>query len=157
MAWFKKKERDRRINQDNEVEIPVYGPHDTLCTQEYRLPYLLSTFEQGFEQRCRTWLKNAKPDMFNRGYMDLLIDELEQEALVMLDIQEADHQRAIYELSKIWKGDQIKGETKLRETVAERKEVEEELKRLERIYHKGTAYEGWERTAIEEKEEQEHA
>lgn len=141
MALFDKKKRDRRINQDNAVEIPVYGPHDTLCAQDYRLPFMLATFEQGFEQRCKTWLKNAAPDMYNRGYMDLLIDRLEQEALAMLDNQQVDHQSAVYELSKVWVGDKIKAETKLAETQAEKAVVEREIKQLQRIYHKGTAYE----------------
>ncbi|MGI6095688.1 MAG: hypothetical protein ACOYBL_09680 [Lachnospiraceae bacterium] len=149
----KKREKDRRINQDNlSVEIPVYGPHDTLCAQDYKLPYMLSTFEQNFEQRCKTWLQNAKPDMYNRGYMDLLIDQLEREAVIMLDIQEVDHQSAIFELAKIWTGDQIKAKTKLENTEAERMAVEKEIRQLEGIYYRGTAYEAWDENVFESKE-----
>lgn len=146
MALFrsKKTDRDRRINQDNSsVDIPVYGPHDTLCAQDYTLPYLLSTFEQSFEQCCKKWLQNAKPDMYNRGYMDMLINRLEHEAVVMLGIQEVDHQSAIYELAKIWTADQIKAETKLAEIVREKTAVEQEIRQLESIYHKGTAFENF--------------
>lgn len=155
MALFRKKqEKDRRINQDNiSVEIPVYGPHDTLCAQDYKLPYMLSLFEQDFEQRCKTWLQNARPDMYNRGYMDMLIDQLEREAVVMLDIQEVDHQSAIFELAKIWTGDQIKAKTKLADTVAEKTAVEQEIRQLEGIYHKGTAYETCNWNAFESKED----
>ena len=153
MALFNKKKRDRRINQDNAVEIPVYGPHDTLCAQDYRLPFMLATFEQGFEQRCKTWLKNATPDMYNRGYMDLLVDQLEKEALVMLDNQQVDHQSVIYELSKVWVGDKIKAEAKLTETQAEKTVVKREIKQLERIYHKGTAYEFLDENKNEDEED----
>ena len=141
--WKKNKEMDRRINRDNSVEVPVYGPHDLLCAQDYRLPHMLAEFEKEFEERCRNWLRNATPDMYNTGYMDILIDELEQEALVNLDIQEVDHQGAIYELGKVWIGDLIKAETKLSETAAEKKAVETELSQLESIYYKGTAYEAF--------------
>ncbi len=146
MALFrsKKPDRDRRINQDNtSVDIPVYGPHDTLCAQDYKLPCLFSNFEQDFEQRCKAWLQNANPDMYNRGYMDMLIDQLEREAVIMLDIQEVDHQGAIYELAKIWTGDQIKAETKLTDIVGEKAAVEQEIRQLESIYHKGTAFENF--------------
>lgn len=149
----KKPDKDRRINQDStSVDIPVYGPHDTLCAQDYKLPYMLSTFEQGFEQHCKTWLQNANPDMYNRGYMDMLITQLEQEAVVMLDIQEVDHQSAIYELAKIWIGDQIKAETKLEEVVREKAVVEQKIRQLENIYHRGTAFEDTGIGLIENKE-----
>lgn len=154
MPLFKKREKDRRINLDNIVEIPVYGPHDTLCAQDYRLPYLLASFEQGFEQRCRTWLKNAAPDRYNRGYMDLVIDQLEEEALVMLELQSVDHESVIHELTKIWGGDKIKAEAKLAETQAESERVDYEIRRLERIYHKGTAYECLEENPVYEEEEE---
>lgn len=153
MSLFRRKERDRRINRDNGVQIPVYGPHDTLCAQDYKLPYLLANFEQNFEQRCKQWLKNADPDMFNRGYMDLLIDQLEREALVMLDNQEVDHQSVIFELAKIWIGDQIRAETKLAGVLEEESNIECEIKRLESIYYKGTAYEFCGRSTVLVKEE----
>ena len=153
MVLFRRKqEKDRRINQDNIVEIPVYGPHDTLCAQDYKLPYKLSSFEQNFEQRCKTWLQNAGPDMYNRGYMDLLINQLEREAVVMMDIQEADHHSAIYELEKIWIGDQIKAKTKLADTVAEKTTVGQTIRQLEGIYHKGTAYETYNWNSFENRE-----
>lgn len=155
MALFrsKKTDRDRRINQDNiSVDIPVYGPHDMLCAQDYKLPYLLSTFEQDFEQRCKTWLQNANPDMYNRGYMDMLVNQLENEAVVMLDIQEVDHQGAIYELAKIWIGDQIRAETKLADIVREKASVDQEIRQLESIYRKGTAFENFDRGLEESKE-----
>jgi len=84
MSIFKKREQNRIINQDETTEIPVYGPHDTLCAQNYKIPYLLASFEERFEERCRAWLKNAKPDRYNRGYMDLLIDQLENEAFLQI-------------------------------------------------------------------------
>lgn len=154
MGIFKKK--DRRINKDNTVTIPVYGPHDTLQPQDYFIPQMLSMFEQCFEQRCKTWLKNARPDQYNRGYMDLIIDELEAEALVMLDVQSVDHESAIYDLVKVWIGDKIKAEAKLKETQEERKAVNCDIKHLEGIYYKGTAYERLEETMVENKEGEEN-
>lgn len=142
MFGAKKKDKDRRINKDNNaVTIPVYGPHDTLCAQDYKVPLMLSEFETVFEQRCKAWLRNAKPDMYNAGYMDILIDQFEKEAIVMIENQKIDHLSAIYELCKIWNGDKIKAEVKLEEVVLERQEVEKTLHLLERIYNKGTAYE----------------
>ena len=142
MFGTKKKDKDRRINKDNNVvSIPVYGPHDTLCAQDYKLPPMLSEFESGFEQRCKAWLRNAKPDMYNAGYMDILIDQFEKEATVMLENQKVDHLNAICELCKIWDGDKIKAEVKLEDVVIERQEIEKNLSLLEKIYNKGTAYE----------------
>lgn len=142
MFGAKKKDKDRRINKDNNtVAIPVYGPHDTLCAQDYKVPPMLSEFETGFEQRCKVWLRNAKPDMYNAGYMDILIEQFEKEAMVMIENQKVDHLNAIYELCKIWNGDKIKVEVKLEEVALERQEVEKTLHLLERIYNKGTAYE----------------
>ena len=153
MAIFKKRKQNRNINQDETTEIPVYGPHDTLCAQNYKIPYLLASFEQGFEQRCRAWLKNAKPDQYNRGYMDLLINQLEKEAFQMLDLQEIDHRDVIYELVKIGTGDQIKAKAKLAETLKEKDSVEQDLQRLEHIFYKGTAYEILVRDTTKVKEE----
>lgn len=153
MSIFKKREQNRIINQDETTEIPVYGPHDTLCAQNYKIPYLLASFEERFEERYRAWLKNAKPDRYNRGYMDLLIDQLENEAFQMLDLQEIDHRDVIYELVKIGTGDQIKAEAKLAATLKEKDSVEQELQRLEHIFYKGTAYESHDREITKGKEE----
>ena len=141
MFW-KKIEKDRRINRDNNVvSIPVYGPHDTLCAQDYKIPIMLSEFEAAFEQRCKAWLRNAKPDMYNAGYMDILIEQFEKEAMVMIENQKVDHINAIHELCKIWTGDKIKAEVKLEEVIQEQHEVEKSLCVLECIYNKETAYE----------------
>ena len=78
--------------------------------------------------------------MYNKGYMKMLIDKVRAEALVELDDEEVLHKRVIYELAKIWKGDEVKANGKLAETKAARKEVEEELKRIERIYYQHTAF-----------------
>ena len=142
MFGLKKKEKDRRMNRDsNTVAIPVYGPHDTLCAQDYKIPPLLSEFESGFEERCKAWIRHAKPDMYNYGFMDVLIEQFEKEAIVMIENQKVDHQNAIYELSKIWVGDKIKAEAKLEEVACERQSVEKHIHLLERIYYKDTAYE----------------
>lgn len=153
MSILKKREQNRNINQDEGTEIPVYGPHDTLCAQSYRIPYMLGSFEENFEQRCKEWLKSAKPDMYNRGYMDMLIEQLEKEALVMLDLQEIDHRNVIYELVKIGTGDQIKAEAKLAETLKEKKSVEQEVHQLEHIFYKGTSYENIDLDATNVKED----
>lgn len=153
MAISKKRERNRIINQDETREIPVYGPHDSLCAQNYKIPYLLASFEEHFEERCRAYLKSAQPDRYNRGYMDLLIDQLEKEAFQMLDLQEVDHRDVIYELVKIGTGDQMKAKAKLAETLKEKESVEQELQQLERIFYKGTAYEIPARDTTKAKEE----
>ena len=140
----KEKDKDRRINQDHSsVNIPVYGPHDTLCPQDYKLSSLISSFEANFEERCKTWLQQANPDMYNRGYMDLLIDQLQAEAISVLDIQEVDHQGAIYELGKIWTGDKVKADKKLEDTLQEEADVARELSHLEKIYHNKTSFEAF--------------
>lgn len=141
MSLFNRKREDRRINRDNEVPIPVYGPHDTFSAADYKLAYLLAEFEHNFEHTCKSWLANAKPDMYNRSYMDLMIDQLMTESLKSLDAQEVDHQSSIYELAKVWSADLIKARFKLDETKAMKAEVNQELVKLERIYHKGTSYE----------------
>lgn len=85
--------------------------------------------------------------------MDLLIDQLENEAFQMLDLQEIDHRDVIYELVKIGTGDQIKAEAKMAATLKEKDSVEQELQRLEHIFYKGTAYESHDREITKGKEE----
>lgn len=135
--WFKKKNVEE---QEEHVKLPVYGPHDTLVVQDYQTPASLASLEQNFERCCKEWLEQAKPDMYNKGYMDMLIDKVRKESLVELDDEEVYHKRVICELEKIWRGDEVKAKGKLEETKAARKEVEEELKRVEWIYYRNTAF-----------------
>ena len=134
--WLKKKKE----KEEEQVKIPVYGPHDTLVAQDYQTPVSLAYFEQNFESYCKEWLEQAKPDMYNKGYMDMLIDKVRAEALVELDNEEVFHKRVIYELGKIWRGDEVKANGKLVETKAARKELEEELKKIQWIYYQHTAF-----------------
>lgn len=141
MSLFNRKKDDRRINRDNEVPIPVYGPHDIITAADYKLAPFLSDFEKSFENICKSWLVKASPDMYNRSYMDLRIEKLMEEALKSLDTQEVDHRGAIYELTKVTSADIIKAQFKLDETETMKSEVDKELAKLEKIYYKGTAYE----------------
>ena len=72
--------------------------------------------------------------------MNMLIDKVRKEALAELDEQEVFLKRVIYELGKIWRGDEVKAMGKLAEIKVEKKEVEEDLKRIERIYYRHTAF-----------------
>ena len=63
----------------------------------------------------------AKPDMYNKGYMNMLIDKVRKEALAELDEQEVFLKRVIYELGKIWRGDEVKAMGKLAEIKVEKK------------------------------------
>lgn len=136
--WFKIKKEEEL---EESVNLPVYAPNDTLVPKDYQVPVSLLYFEKDFQNNCKEWLKHAKPDMYNRGYMKMLIDKARAEALVEIDDEEVVlHKRVIYELAKIWKGDEVKANGKLAETKAARKEVEEELKRIERIYYQHTAF-----------------
>lgn len=152
MSFIKHFERDRRINKDSGIEIPVYGPHDLLCAQDYKLSPMFVDFEQSFEQYCKTWLKNATPDMFNKAYMDSLITEYEKEGLISLDIQEVDHLSVIYELGKVWVGDRIKAEMKLNEITKEKAAIDYEILRLEKIYYNGTIYDAYYHDTVKEAE-----
>ena len=135
--WFKKK---KAVEQEEPVILPVYGPHDTLVAQDYQTPASLAFLEQNFESCCKECLEKAKPDMYNKGYMNMLIDKVRKEALAELDEQEVFLKRVIYELGKIWRGDEVKAMGKLAEIKVEKKEVEEDLKRIERIYYRHTAF-----------------
>lgn len=148
MTWFKHKKNTngklrrwfKTKKEEESVKLPVYGPHDTLVAKDYQVPVSLIYFERNFENGCKEWLKQAKPDMYNKGYMKMLIDKVRAEALVELDDEEVLHKRVIYELAKSWKGDEVKANGKLAETKAARKEVEEDLKKIERIYYQHTAF-----------------
>lgn len=129
----------RRKNKD--VVIPVLGPHDNLSAQEYKIPSLLENFEAGFEQICRRYLQHTNPDEYNCSYMDLRIDQLEKQALVMLEDQEVSHQSVIVNLGKIWIGDEIRAEIKLAQVLEEKKNIEIEIEKTERVYYHKTAFE----------------
>ena len=62
MSIFKKREQNRIINQDETTEIPVYGPHATLCAQNYKIPYLLASIEYRFEEKCRDFAEFCGAD-----------------------------------------------------------------------------------------------
>lgn len=142
MSLFRKKQEDRRINTEyNEVPVPVVGPHDGLTATDYKLAVQLAEFESDFERKCKQWLANAKPDPYNRGYMDLMIDELKNDALKSLNAQEADHQKVICDLNGVWKADLVKARASLEQTRKLREDTDRELDKLERIYFRGTAYE----------------
>ena len=140
MMKINKREKRHRFNNDTVVDIPVYGPHDMLGPQDYIVPQLIAEFESGFEVKCKQWLKKAKPDMYNRGYMDMLINKLEKEAISQLDVQRVTHESAVYELAKVWEGDRLKAEAKLKEIEIEKRDLDTDIVRLEKIYYKGTAF-----------------
>lgn len=94
MTWFKHKKNTngklrrwfKTKKEEESVKLPVYGPHDTLVAKDYQVPVSLIYFEKNFENGCKEWLKQAKPDMYNKGYMKMLIDKVRAEALVELSL-----------------------------------------------------------------------
>lgn len=133
--------KDRRINDDAVIEIPVYGPHDDLLPRMYCVSPYLADFEEIFESVCRRFLKETDLDRFNLGYMDAMIEERVNEAIESLDIQEARHRDVIEELRRVRMADVSKGSSRLEELERESVEVEAEIRRLERIYNAGTSLE----------------
>lgn len=144
MDIFKKKDRPRRFGRRAEIEektaTPIYAPHQCWTPQDYYEPALLAALEDEFEKKCKSWLTAAKPDQFNGSYMDAIIEKHETEALVQLSLQRVDHMSAVDALiMKLWKGDRIRAEARLRQNKEELTMVETELHKLEKIYWSGTS------------------
>ena len=69
----------KSINEPNElntsaVEIPMYAPNMGLAPKDYQLSPKLTELEETFEGKCKAFLKEANPDMFNSSYMDAIIE-----------------------------------------------------------------------------------
>lgn len=138
---FNRGNKDRRINDDRSIQLPVYGPHDDLLPKMYCVSTYLADFEAGFEHTCKNFLRSTDLDMFNLGYIDAMIDERIDEALKSLDIQEVHHNDVIDDLTRVRMADIGKGRAKLAELEKETVEVDAELRKLEYIYNKGTSME----------------
>lgn len=145
MRTKKKKEEEKNISKGTELQenvaIPVYAPNTSLRPRDYLLARTMSKLEENFEETCKDFLKNTQPDKYNGSYMDAIIQKAGEEAIISLTLQRAEHISILNDLlDKLWLGDKIKGQAKLDQAMNERKEVEKEIQKLQRIYWKGTSF-----------------
>lgn len=134
------------------VEVWSYAPHGELTPRHYELSPHLTRLEREFHAIARKFLQHTRADEFNASYLDGVIAAAEQEALADLARQRVDHVGAVTHLvEKLWRGDRIKAETRLAQNRTELEECQQELKRLERVFYRGTSLARAE-APIEEKE-----
>ena len=136
-----KKVENKRIHDDDIVDIPVYGPHDSILPVPYEASSFFAGFEAGFEGLCRDFLSKTSLDKYSKGYMDSLIDQMVEEALDLLSVQEIGHRSVIDQLTRTRTSDINDAGIRLGQIPAEKEEIETEIKRLEEIYNNGTSLE----------------
>ena len=144
MKWFWKRKDPGGFGQKGALEdtVPVksYAPNLDLVPRDYLIPQCLADFEADFDRRAAAFLQETNPDVYNGAYLDGLILAVRDEALDSLAFQRADHVGVITDLlEQLWKGDAIKCQAKLEAAQEELEAVEQELAKLIRIYHRGTA------------------
>lgn len=134
----------RSINDPNEVndtvEIPVYAPNLGLSPKEYQISPQLYSLEMNIQSICEEFLNKAKPDEFNSSYMDAIIERTCVECIKYIEVQRKDHERLIRGVLKhMHDGDYTYAKNKLVQFVKDKECMERELRKLQRIYWKGTS------------------
>lgn len=136
-----KKEENRRIHDDDIVDIPVYGPHDSILPVPYEASSFFARFEASFEGLCRDFLNKTELDKYSKGYMDSLIDQMVEETLDLLAVQEIGHRSVIDQLMRTRSSDINDAEIRLGQIAPEKEAVRTEIRKLEEIYYSGTSLE----------------
>lgn len=134
------REKNCKPEDETGAVIQSRAPHLSLAPREYSPSVSLTQLEREFTDRVQAFFQHTHVDEFNQSFMDKVIFTTEKEALAGLLRQRADHRGAIIDLiDGLWRGDRIKAEAKLDQTRAELLECSEMLRRLERVYYKGTS------------------
>ena len=130
------------VGQNEEVKIEPYAPHQTLGPADYQEPEAMKKLKASFEEQVTAFLDQTNPDQYNAGFADNIINKAMHEALIDLDKQRQNHIKTIERsIASLWKGDQHYYSQLLADNKAEYESCDRELRTLNAIYHRGTAFE----------------